>query len=343
MSEDFKPHLFIKNVHASQTYTTPPAGGGGTVNLPERNRNEHGNTLLNSLSQIWELHTQEVTIRRELGLPVKNGEYLTFKSAENNTLKIESLDSSGAFLLNVNTDKETNQQIATVYIPENQKGNLTKKVENYLSKEKNGKPENQPLVEKIETISRTSVENLWSSSIESLPKLEPLWCEIWLASEDLNLEAIIPNLKEVCTLFGVDILDGILNFPQRSILVIKANYVQLNELISSFGLIAEIRKTEELNSFWLGQNMTENNEWINEALHLVDFTKSNNFISVLDTGINNGHRLIEPVLEEVNRLTVEPNWGVNDSLGHGTSMAGVAMYGNLNSILENNQVIEIHH
>ena len=343
MSENFKPHLFVKNVHTSQTYTTPPAGGGGTVNLPERNRNEHGNTLLNSLSQIWELHTQEVTIRRELGLPVKNGEYLTFKSAENNTLKIESLDSSGAFLLNVNTDKETNQQIATVYIPENQKGNLTKKVENYLSKEKNGKPENQPLVEKIETISRTSVENLWSSSIESLPKLEPLWCEIWLASEDLNLEAIIPNLKEVCTLFGVDILDGILNFPQRSILVIKANYVQLNELISSFGLIAEIRKTEELNSFWLGQNITENNEWINEALHLVDFTKSNNFISVLDTGINNGHRLIEPVLEEVNRLTVEPNWGVNDSLGHGTSMAGVAMYGNLNSILENNQVIEIHH
>lgn len=343
MSENSKPHLFVKNVHTSQSFTTPPSGGGGTINLPDRQRNSHGNALLHSLSQIWEAHTQEVTLRTEQGLPIKDGEYLTFKSAENNTLKIASLDSSGAVLLNVNTDKNTNQQIATVYIPANQKDKLSKKVENYLNKEQNGKPHNQDLVEKIETIRRTSVENLWSSAIESLPQLEQIWCEIWLATEGINLETVIPYLKEVCTLFSVDILDSILNFPQRSILVVKANYTQLNELISSFGLIAEIRKTEELNSFWLSQNMTENNDWIDEALHLVDFTKTNNFISILDTGINNGHILIAPVLDEVNRLTVEPSWGVNDSMGHGTSMAGVAMYGNLNAILENNQAIEIHH
>lgn len=343
MNEDSKPHLFVKNVHTSQSFTTPQSGGGGDANLPLRQRDSHGNTLLNSLSQIWEEHSQEVTFRAEHSLPVKDGEYLTFKSAENNSLKIESLDSSGAVLLNVNTDKYTNQQIATVYIPENQKDKLSKKVENYLNGEKNGKPHNQDLVERIETIKRTSVENLWSSAIESLPQLEPMWCEIWLATEGLNLETVIPNLKEVCTLFSVDILDSILKFPQRSILVVKANYTQLNELISSFGLIAEIRKTEELNSFWLSQNMTENNDWIDGALNLVDFTKTNNFISILDTGINNGHRLIEPVLDEVNRLTVEPSWGVNDSTGHGTSMAGVAMYGNLNAILENNQAIEIHH
>lgn len=35
MSENFKPHLFIKNVHISQSYTTPPSGGGGDANLPE--------------------------------------------------------------------------------------------------------------------------------------------------------------------------------------------------------------------------------------------------------------------------------------------------------------------
>lgn len=343
MSENHKPHLFIKNVHTSQSFTTPQAGGGGNINLPDRQRGSHGNALLHSLSQIWEAHTQEVTLRTEQGLPVKHGEYLTFKSAENNTLKIESLDSSGAILLNVNTDKNTNQQVATVYIPENQKDKLSKKVENYLNGEQNGKPLNQDLVEKIETIRRTSVENLWSSSIESLPQAEAVWCEIWLATEGINLEAIIPNLKEICTLFGVDVLDGILEFPQRSILVVNANYTQLSEIISSFGLIAEIRITEELNTFWLGQNMTENNDWIDEALHLVDFTKTNNYISILDTGVNNGHRLIEPVLDEVNRLTVEPGWGVNDTMGHGTSMAGVAMYGNLNAILENNRAIEIHH
>ena len=343
MSEDFKPHLFIKDIHTSQSFTTPQSGGGSTINLPDRNRNEHANALLHSLSQIWENYTQEASLRVEKGLPVKDGEYLTFKSAENNNLKIESLDSSGAILLNVNTDKDTNQQIATVYIPENKKENLTKKVENYRNEDKNGKPQNQELVEKIDGISRTTVENLWSSPIESLPRLEALWCEIWLATEGLNLETIMPNLKAVCALFSIEILDSILKFPQRTILVIKANYAQLSELITSFGLIAEIRKTEELNTFWLSQNITENNDWIEEALNLVDFTKTNNFISILDSGINNGHRLIEPVLDEVNRLTVEPSWGVNDGMGHGTSMAGIAMYGNLNAILENKKPIEIHH
>ncbi len=343
MSEDFKPHLFIKNIHTSQSFTTPQSGGGSKVNLPDRNRNEHANALLHSLSQIWDAYAQEASLRVEKGLPVKDGEYLTFKSAENNNLKIESLDSSGAILLNVNTDKDTNQQIATVYIPENKKEKLTKKVENYRNEDKNGKPQNQELVEKIDVISRTSVENLWSSPIESLPRLEAVWCEIWLATEGLNIETIIPNLKGVCALFDIEILESILKFPQRSILIIKANYAQLSELITSFGLIAEIRKTEELNSFWLNQNITENNDWIEEALNLVDFTKTNNFISILDSGINNGHRLIEPILDEVNRLTVEPGWGVNDSMGHGTSMAGIATYGNLNAILENKKPLEIHH
>ncbi len=343
MSEDFKPHLFIKNVHTSQSFTTPKSGGGAIVNLPERNRNEHANALLHSLSQIWDSYAQDVSLRVEKGLPVKDGEYLTFKSAANNNLKIESLDSSGAILLNVNTDKDTNQQIATVYIPENKKEKLTSKVENYRNEDKNGKPQNQELVEKIEAISRTKVEYLWSSSIESLPRFEAVWCEIWLANEGLDLDTVVPVLKNICDTLSIDILDGILNFPQRTIIVVKATYNQLNELISSFGLIAEIRKTEELNSFWLSQSITQNNEWIDETLSLVNFTKSNNFISILDTGINNGHPLIQPILDEANRLTVEPSWGVNDSLGHGTNMAGIVIYGNLNAILENKKASEILH
>ena len=343
MAENLKPHLFLKNVHTSQIYSAPVNGRGGKSILPQRDRNAHGNAILEALIQIWQQFDQEIQDRKEQGLPIRDGEYVTFKSATNNTLKIESLDSSGVILLNVDVDKDSNQQIATVYIPENQKGKLTKKVENYLSAEKNGKPQNQPLIDKIETISRTSVENLWSSSSESLPHAQPLWCELWLASEDLNLESVIPQLKQICQHFGIQVAAEIINFPQRSVVVVKANYQQLNELISSFGLIAEIRKTEELNSFWLSQNMTENNEWINQALDLVDFTKSNNYISILDTGINNGHPLLEPILENNNRLTVNPAWGMNDIGGHGTNMAGVAVYGNLNSILESGQAIQIHH
>lgn len=343
MSENFKPHLFIKNVHTSQSYTTPPSGGGSDTNLPERNRNEHGNFILSSLAEIWGTYDQQIALRKKSGLPTNKGEYLTFTSALNNTLKIESLDSSGAVLLNVNTNKETNQQIATVFIPDYKKNNFFDKVEKYIDSDNNSKPRNQELIEKIETVEKSSIEYLWSSPIEFIPKVSAIWCEIWLASEGRPLEKAISYFREICKIFQIEYIDDVLEFPQRTIILIKANYAQLNELILSFGWIAEIRKIEELNSFWITQRISENNEWINEALKITNFTKSNNFICILDTGINNGHSLIAPVLDNLNLMTVEPGWGINDSDGHGTNMAGVAAYGNLNAILEKNIPIEIHH
>lgn len=343
MSENSKPHLFVKNVHTSQSYTTPPSGGGVEGNLPDRNRIEHGNDILLSINQVWESYEQQVAYRKENGLPTKEGEYITFKSALDNTLKIESLDSSGAVLLKVSTDNETNQQIATVFIPEEKKNKFVDKVEKYINSDDDAKPRNQELIEKIEAVGITTAEHLWSSPIEFIPKELGVWCEIWLATEGEDITQIIEHLSEVCTLYEIEFLESILEFPQRTIFIIKANYAQLNELILSFGWIAEIRKTEELNSFWINQRISENNQWIEEALQNITFTKSNNFICILDTGINNGHSLIEPVLDNPNLLTVEPGWGTNDSDGHGTNMAGVAIYGNLNAILENNSPIEIHH
>lgn len=343
MSENSKPHLFVKNVHHPQSYTTPPSGGGGEVNLPDRNRITHGNDILLSFNQVWESYEQQVAYRKENGLPTKEGEYITFRSALDNTLKIESLDSSGAVLLKVSTDNETNQQIATVFIPEVKKNKFVDKVEKYINSDDDAKPRNQELIEKIEAVGITTVEHLWSSPIEFIPKELAVWCEIWLATDGEDITQIIKHLREVCSLYEIEFIESVLEFPQRTIFIIKANYAQLNELILSFGWIAEIRKTEELNSFWINQRISENNQWIEEALQNITFTKTNNFICILDTGINNGHSLIEPVLDNLNLLTVEPGWGTNDSDGHGTNMAGVAIYGNLNAILENNSPIEIHH
>jgi hypothetical protein len=70
-----------------------------------------------------------------------------------------------------------------------------------------------------------------------------------------------------------------------------------------------------------------------------------NYISILDSGVNNGHFLLRDSLLDSDRLTADINWGKNDSghNGHGTGMAGIALYGNLNFTLENNSPLEIRH
>jgi len=345
MSDNFKPHLFVKNVHSSQEYTIPPGPPIKSI-LPQRNRKSHGDLLLSSLNQLWDIHNQEVLQRTKNGMPVKDGEYITFISAEKQLLELDSLSSDGAKLLNVKTNQDEKLQIATVYIPDNKQEKLIGKIQKYLDKDtKNGLPVSQKLVEKIDNIQRTIIEYIWSGSNEYLPKEESVWCELWLAIDESEKDSCLKKLGAICDFFNIQFSKELTTFPERVIVNVKLNYNQLVELISSFGWIAEIRRAEELNGFWLNQTVVNRENWIESAINNITFNHSNNYISILDSGINNGHLLIKDALSDNDRLTVDENWGNNDSGhdGHGTGMAGIALYGNLNQTLENNTPLEIRH
>lgn len=345
MSEILKPHLFVKNVHSSQEYTTPPSPPIKTI-LPKRDRQAHGDFLLSSLNQIWDIHNQEVFHRTQNGMPVKSGEYITFIGAEKQLLELSSLNSDGAKLLNVKNNSDNKSQIATVFIPSNKQDKLLAKVVKYLKNDTGkGLPQNQKLVEKIENIQRTTIEFIWTGSNEYLPKEDAVWCELWLAIEESDINDKLQRLNEICDFLNISFSENLTVFPERVIINVKLNYSQLVELIFSFGWIAEIRRAEELNSFWLDQTIIDRENWIQSALNNITFNESNNYISILDSGISNDHLLIKDALIDNDRLTVNANWGKNDSgyNGHGTAMAGIALYGNLNNTLENNIPLEIRH
>ncbi len=345
MSENFKPHLFVKNSYTSQNYTTKSQKITPKP-LPERDRITHSDYLLSSLKQIWETHNKEFIERSESGKPTRDGEYITFTGAENQLLELSSLNSDGAKLLNVKTNPENKSQIATVYIPDTKKEKLIGKIKKYLNEDtKTGLPVSQKLVEKIEQIQRTAIQYIWSGSNEYMPKEDAVWCELWLAIEESEIDTKLKTLSSICDFLSIQFSKDLTIFPERVIVNVKLNYAQLVELLYSFGSIAEIRRAEELNSFWLDQAVVNRENWIESAIKNITYNSSNNYISILDSGINNGHQLLKEALSDNDRLTANINWGKNDSghYGHGTSMAGIALYGNLNNILENNAPLEIRH
>lgn len=61
------------------------------------------------------------------------------------------------------------------------------------------------------------------------------------------------------------------------------------------------------------------------------------------TGVNNGHQLLSAVIDDTDLQTVNPAWGADDSEGHGTAMAGLALVGDLSDALDSNEPIEIWH
>ena len=63
-------------------------------------------------------------------------------------------------------------------------------------------------------------------------------------------------------------------------------------------------------------------------------------IYLVDSGVNNGHPLLEPIIPEKNCGSVVGE-GIADGNGHGTRMCGTVIYGDMSSYLANNQKIQI--
>jgi hypothetical protein len=66
-------------------------------------------------------------------------------------------------------------------------------------------------------------------------------------------------------------------------------------------------------------------------------------VCILDTGINNGHPLLQPLLADADRHTYDPGWGTHDHQGHGTEMAGLSLYGDLKEILGGADPVAVTH
>ena len=69
-------------------------------------------------------------------------------------------------------------------------------------------------------------------------------------------------------------------------------------------------------------------------------------ICLLDTGVNRAHPLIEPALAPHDMQAVEEDWLTDDhyvGLGHGTPMAGLALYGDLTGPLADASIPQLRH
>jgi hypothetical protein len=100
-------------------------------------------------------------------------------------------------------------------------------------------------------------------------------------------------------------------------------------------LLAEFRAGQEPASFWINESSIEQQAWVEDLLQRIEQIDSNIKVCILDSGVNNGHQLLQPLIDNANTLTVDNAWGSNDhetGSGHGTLMAGIAGYGQMESI-----------
>jgi len=230
-------------------------------------------------------------------------------------------------------------------VPKTKQGHFLKKINAYAEEETSGdnpRPKNQPLIDSIGDIREALLGSFWrQEELQFIPESTPSWVEVWLSSDD---DETIDQFNEVSAELGIARAEGFLRFPERAVEMIYADRPQLDLLIKASDDIAEMRAVKAVATIFIEIENQEQLEHVRSLLQRVIVDQSTNTaVCILDTGVNNGHLLLQPVLADADMHTVHPNWGTADYKGHGTQMAGVVAYGDLVDALQAGMPIHLTH
>jgi len=336
-------HIFLSKFAQTLAYT-PPKSGGENPDFPKRKPQKHGAMLIRQLNKAWREAQKLKEDRSAVSLQTKDGLYLEFRNQEGFDLVTKSLEDRrlGIRLLNIHEDgKPEGKKIrAVIYVPHDKKTSFLKKFEKYRDEEKNA-----ALAKGIEDIQLAVVESFWQDEKEFVPRKKQEWCEVWLRVTPGEEKEIEEAFRKVCAEREFPCRSGQIRFPERSVLLVKADDKDLEELISESPDIAEFRLAKENAEFWVELPNEEQSKWVEDILGRVEIEDKGVSVCVLDAGANNGHALLAQSLKDADCHAVDPNWGSHDHVngGHGTPMCGVALYGDLQNALLTPGKIELQH
>ncbi len=336
-------HLFIPEPSDTQGFTNPRRGGS-SPRIPTRDRNAHSRYLQGRIEAAWNEYDRQ---RQAVVQVEREGAYIEFVSDQGYDLVVKSLEDrrQGIRLRSVRTEGEGDSQkiLATVFVPFYKRGSFLRKLNAYATEQtRKGRPKNADLMESISDICLAVLESFWRPVERSMiPDRERDWVELWISTENENAVALTNG---TLTALGIESADGVLDFPERAVKLIFANRTELEQLLQQTDYVAEFRSAKNVATFYID---LENREQLAQVQGFLDRTSYDNAtetaVCILDTGVNNGHILIQPVLDNSDLHTVKPAWNTNDHDGHGTLMAGTAAYGDILSLLNGTQPIYVDH
>jgi hypothetical protein len=321
------------------------------MSLPVRARAEHAQSLIEAIETLAPEAEERADEQRTFGLDAGLGIYLAFQSEPNFELKLESLDlaKSGIELCNVKTLPDNTMQ-ATVFVPDGKIDLFLRKITAYRDEDTAlaspgtpPRPKNQDLVESISDIKRAALEALWTEErLRFPPRDQSTTWEVWLRRQrDIDH---LERLRRYAGNFGLTVGEQAITFVDRIVVLVTGTADQLSASVDILGMIAEIRAPKDTAAFFTDMTAIEQQEWVEDLLtRMSPPAASAPFVCLLDTGINQAHPLLTPIVNVADLDAYRPAWGVDDRHGHGTEMAGLASFGDLTDILQSGEEVVCTH
>ena len=240
---------------------------------------------------------------------------------------------------------------ATVFVPDGKLSLFENWIRDYLANKKSDDGlrslDHKRLINTIREIRAATLRELWTDAPLAFPETEDetLWWEVWLPIRG-DRRATVEGFRRVAQMHDLLVAPEQLEFPERTVLLMRGSRAQLTQSMMVLNSVAELRRAKETADFFDALPPEEQPEWLDDLLARAEFVGANEevpHVCILDTGINNGHPLLAHALADIDLHTVEPGWGTEDGHGHGTQMAGLALMGDLTPELASNFSINVGH
>ena len=348
--DGLRRHFILEGVTETEPYRYPGSGGGDPSEIPARNRARHGAALQRQIDELRGVAANAREAQQAAGMEDGLGLQVEFESFPDIKLAFESLarERSGIELLNIRDEGDRTH--ATVFVPDGKLDHFERLIRAYLAetRDKAGRPrDHQRLIDAIRQIRAASLRALWTDSADEFPTPDagPVWWEVWLPVRR-DRRATVAAFRERAGAQGMEVAQGELNFPERTVVMARAAVEQMERSMVTLNSIAELRRPKETADFFDSLERDEQAEWLDDLLDRTRFAAEADdtpHACLLDTGVNRGHPLLAPALDTGDLHTVEPGWGTDDAVGHGTEMAGLALAGDLSELLAGTAPVEVEH
>jgi hypothetical protein len=346
------PHILVPWAASDQAYR----GRSGGQTKPPRaigDRGAHAGRLSGeleiardtALAQVAEVAEQSPRIAAD-------GFVLSVESWSDGTgdqLALPSLDSSGAKLLSVVPGTEQSAERAVVWLPFDKVQNFFTKIEQFATQiTASGAPRNQALVANIAELRLAMLRDLWQEA-ETFPDPEEVrWWEVWLArlgpDRPMRGGGTGAVLREIAALRAWRMVPETLTFPENVVALVRTSAAELGTILSTSAVPSELHRAR-VTSEILGHDSGFQNERIdNLASRIVPARPDAAAVCILDTGLMRAHPLLRASVD-YSRCAISHDHSddIPDRAGHGTEMAGLALFENLDRQIDGAGIVALRH
>lgn len=232
---------------------------------------------------------------------------------------------------------------ALLFVPDDARAFLRSRISEYGQDPRGARRPHVDRFEPIETVRAPDEDALFVGEVD-LAAPEPVWWELWLQGPAARADGV----SAAARVAELEVHADRLVFPDTTVVFVHGSAASVAAFAARVpGAIAEIRLARgtiepflERDGIGVGQH-----DWVDElAGRVIPPPAGAPVVCALDTGVSAEHPLLVPGLRGA--WAYDAAWGTHDHAnagGHGTALAGLILYGDLEPHMSGAQPVELTH